>query len=322
MTAFMERRFGKGIIDNFLAPMCAGIYADKPEHLSIRAAFPNLWTMASQGSILRQLISRLRDPNRKSPMLTSLRHGTHQLCQDIARYLEGNEHPVLLNNPVQGLALDTDRTHQWTVHTPNGTVQAKAIALTCPANVQADLLRPLYPEVAALQGSIEYSPVAVVLQRFNKSDFPHPPTGFGALLSREAQQNGLLGILFSSHLYPHRCDEQTIMTRSILGGSIAPELVGESNQTLEQIALTAHRTLFDCPNLAATHVQTIRWERAIPRYKIGHWSLQKEISEFHRQQGGIRLSGNHLFGVAVKDCIRVGKEHAQHFLHTLSPTNR
>ena len=69
MAEFMSGRFGSAIIDNFLAPMCAGIYADAPEKMSVRAAFPNLWKMATQGSILRQLIARLKDKKRKRPTL-------------------------------------------------------------------------------------------------------------------------------------------------------------------------------------------------------------------------------------------------------------
>ena len=90
---------------------------------------------------------------------------------------------------------------------------------------------------------IEYSPVAVVMQTFQRSDFTTPPEGFRALQSREEQQSGLLGILFTSHLYPHRCSTNQVMTRSILGGSIIPEIVTTDDTNLQSIALNAHRTL-------------------------------------------------------------------------------
>ena len=98
-----------------------------------------------------------------------------------------------------------------------------------------------------------------------------------------------------------------------------PEIVSNDNSILESVALDAHRSLFKSPKLHPTSVHTIRWTDAIPRYRIGHWEKQEKIRHFHQTEPLLRLSGNHLFGVAVKDCIRVGREHAHHFIHTLSP---
>ena len=315
MADFMRQRFGEGVIDHFLAPMCAGIYADAPENISLRAAFPNLWNMATQGSILKQLFSRLRDKTRKQPHLTSLKMGTHQLCQNITTHLRQRGHSVLTNTPATQIAYDNG----WIIQTTHGTFRSRSLALTCPASVQTQLLKTIHPSVATDLSRIEYSPVAVVLQTFAKADFNTPPSGFGALLSRSEQQSGLLGILFSSHLYPHRCPSDTVMTRSILGGSIAPDIVDASDSELQNIALQGHRDAFDCPNLSPSNVRTIRWSKAIPQYRIGHWALQERIRSFHDDHPSIRLSGNHLFGVAVKDCIRIGYEHAQHFIHTHTP---
>ena len=316
MADFMSSRFGSGIIDNFLAPMCAGIYADAPEKMSIRAAFPNLWNMANQGSILRQLIQRLRDKSRKRPHLTTMRQGSNQLCTAIADFLSSKDMPVQTGSPAIKIEKkDTD----WVITTSNDTVHAKAIAITCPANASATLLAHTHPDVSSDLATIQYSPAAVVMQTFKKSDFKNPPIGFGALLSRSEQHRGLLGILFTSHLYPYRCSDETTMTRSILGGSIVPNVVSEPDAVLEAIALEAHRELFNSPNITPTSVRTIRWTNAIPRYSIGHWHLQERMRAFHNDHPTIRLSGNHLFGVAVKDCIRIGQEHANHFIHTLSP---
>ena len=316
MASFMATRFGHGILDNFLAPMCAGIYADAPEHMSVRAAFPNLWKMASNGSILWQLIQRLRDKNRKTPHLTSMKLGSHQLCQTIADFLQEKGMAVQTSCPATHL----DHSEEgWIIDTPNGPIRARSLAITCPASAGAELLAQLHPVISKDLLSIDYSPVAVVMQTFEQSDFTTPPTGFGALQSRSEQRSGLLGILFTSHLYPHRCPSNLVMTRSLLGGSIMPDIVSAEDSTLETVALQAHRTLFESPNLHPKSVHTIRWTNAIPRYGLGHWSLQERIRQFHLSTPTIRLSGNHLFGVAVKDCIRVGQEHANHFIHTLAP---
>ena len=272
--------------------------------------------MASNGSILWQLIQRLRDKTRTPPHLTSMQLGSHQLCQKISDFLADKGMPVQTNSPATHINYTTDTG--WLINTPNGPIQAKSLAITCPASAAAQLLKQLHPAVSNDLHNIEYSPVAVVMQAFERSDFTSPPIGFGALQSRSEQQSGLLGILFTSHLYPHRCPANLVMTRSLLGGSIVPDIVFAEDSVLESIALEAHRTLFDSPNLRPTSVQTIRWKHAIPRYGSGHWALQERMHQFHRSNQTLRLSGNHLFGVAVKDCIRIGQEHANHFIHTLA----
>ena len=157
----------------------------------------------------------------------------------------------------------------------------------------------------------------MVLQRFKKEQFTVPPAGFGALLNRDAQHSGLLGILFSSHLFPDRAPANTVSTRSILGGSIVPSIVEESDTSLKAMALHHHQTLFKSPNLTPSFAEVIKWSQAIPQYNVGHLSIQDEVHQFHSQHPHLRISGNHLFGVAIKDCIRTSKEFSNHF--TQSP---
>lgn len=315
MAHFMKSRFGAGIIDNFLAPMCAGIYADTPESISVRAAFPNLWEMAHSGSIIRQLLARLKDKTRKTPHLTSMKHGTSQLCSDIAKHLTDHGHSIQTSTSAERIVYEQDK---WTIYTSNGVIKAKGLAITTPAQPMANLLSEHFPTIGKSLQEIEYAPVAVVMQTFPIEAFSTPPRGFGALLSRSDQASGLLGILFSSHLYPNRCPQNVVMTRSILGGAIAPSLLEQSDVDLEKVALQAHRDIFQCPNLSPFQVHTVRWDKAIPRYQVGHWQRQQQCHQFHQSTPHLRLSGNHLFGVAVKDCIRIGKEHATHFISTLS----
>ena len=187
---------------------------------------------------------------------------------------------VQTNSPATHI--DYSAENGWFIDTPNGQVQAKALAITCPASAAAQLLQHLHSDVSDDLHNIEYSPVAVVMQAFERSDFTSPPIGFGALQSRSEQQSGLLGILFTSHLYPNRCPANLVMTRSLLGGSIVPDIVFADDSVLQSISLEAHRTLFDSPNLRPTSVQTIRWKNAIPRYGPGHWAFQKRMHQFHQ----------------------------------------
>lgn len=310
MTEVMQHRFGTGVIDNFVAPMCAGIYASPPEEISVPAAFPRFWTMLQNGSLIRQILGRLFGKTQSPPKLTSLSQGTGDLCHRIAAYLESNGHSVHTNSPATQISYQND---QWVIKTPNQMIHARKIALTCPARIQAQLLSSHASDIAQMLTTIQYAPVVVVLLQFDRDQFADTPIGFGALLTREEQRSGLLGILFTSHLYPTRFQRNTVATRSILGGAIVPEMIDRTDEQIIEIALNKHRSLFHSPNATPSFVQVIRWSNGIPQYTVGHQVRQHAIQTFHEQNPNIRLSGNHIFGVSIKDCIRIGREHATDF---------
>lgn len=310
MTEVIQQRFGSAVVDNFVAPMCAGIYASPPEQISVPAAFPRFWQQLEQGSLIRQILGRLLKRNQPPPKLTSLSQGTGDLCVRIAQYLEDNGHLIHTESPATQIAYENQ---QWIITTPKQTIRANKLALTCPASIQSQLLSNNAPDISQQLADIQYAPVVVVLLQFNRDEFTVPPSGFGALLTREEQQSGLLGILFTSHLYPTRFPRSTVATRSILGGAIAPDMIHLTDLELQEIVLTKHRILFDSPNANPSFVQVIRWPKGIPQYTVGHQTRQHAIHNFHQQNPHIRLSGNHIFGVSIKDCIRIGREHANDF---------
>ncbi len=61
IAAFVRRKFGASLLDNFAAPFVSGVYAGDPEKLSMRSAFPQVheWEK-NHGSLLRGAISKMR----------------------------------------------------------------------------------------------------------------------------------------------------------------------------------------------------------------------------------------------------------------------
>ena len=304
MAEFISRRFHPDLVDNFVAPMTAGIYACEPEELSVPAAFPNLWALEKEyGS----LIKGMRKSKSPRGQLTTIQGGMGHLIQKLQEYLQSDIH---CDQEIQYLERHCDH---WIVQSNNQEWTCRNIALTCPAPSQAKLLQPLFPDLALQLQKIEYAPVAVVIQEFDATDFVELPQGFGALLTRSEREDGTLGILFTSHIFPSHAPKGTVTTRTILGGSIRPEVVTKSNQELMAIALKRHQQIFNSPNLQSTNTLVIKHPLGIPKYPKGHLQIQQYISQFHQKHPNIRLSGNHLFGVAIKDCIRNAHSISQHF---------
>ena len=133
-------------------------------------------------------------------------------------------------------------------------------------------------------------------------------------MNRDGQQSGILGTLFTSCIFPTHQKNGVISTRTILGGSIAPEIMKKDQQELQKMVIEHHEKLFGSLRSPPLHITMVKHHDAIPRYEKGHLQLQQKITQFHMHHPTIRLSGNHIFGVAVKDCIKQSKHSVLDFL--------
>src|SRR5690606_6749909 len=72
---------------------------------------------------------------------------------------------------------------------------------------------------------IQHPPVVSVFTGFRRSKVRHPLDGFGALVP-EVERGSILGILFSSTLFPGRAPDGHVALTSFVGGTRQPELAG------------------------------------------------------------------------------------------------
>ncbi|MEC7984800.1 MAG: protoporphyrinogen oxidase [Myxococcota bacterium] len=299
VAEFVSRRLGSGVINHLLAPMTAGIFAAQPEELSLRAAFPKMFEMEEEhGSLLRALLKRGKS---SPPRLCSLKNGSGVLCQTIAHRLSDRLQ-------TQKKALSLDRIgNRWRIHFEDGEHESDTVVLSCPAYAQASILRANMPILANHLDQIQYSSVVLAISIYPRSSCN--PRGFGALVSRDAELHGALGVLFSSSIFPTRVPEDYTVTRTILGGTRYPKLIDLPEEELKERVASIHHKLFGATN--PKDILIFKHHNAIPLYEVGHYRRQNAISAILQQYPGLFLLGNHLFGVGVKDCIRNGEQTAQ-----------
>lgn len=302
VAAFVSRRLGPQFVDRLVGPMVAGIYAARPDQLSLRAAFPRLWELEqAHGSLIRAAL-QLRRGGAPPGHLTSLKAGAGQLTEAMAARLCSR-----LRCGVRVQAIEP-RRDGWHVHAEGGSLQADAVVLACPAWAQAAMVRGLDATLAAALEGIPYSPVAVVATAWPQDAWPRPPDGFGALVAPgEEGLGGVLGVLFTSCIFPSHAPPGETLLRTILGGAVHPEALGMDDQQLLAQARAAQARFFGearCPPLDA---KVFRHARGIPLYAPGHRARVRAVRAAQSRHQGLFFTGNHLDGVGVKDCARAGE---------------
>lgn len=249
IAEFVVRRLGQEFLDYAIDPFVAGVYAAKPDRLSVQAAFPKLYALEQRyGGLLKGMVRgrkerRARTEQAKDRAQTfSFLDGMQTLPHALAQRLGQN---VLCNAKVttiraRGGVGQGEQPARYTVeflrNTIAQTAEANTVVVATPAHAAAHLLRSCFPATAETLASIPYAPVASVFLGFKHEDVPYSLNGFGFLVPSVEQRN-ILGCLWSSSLFPRRAPEGSVGMTVFIGGSRQPELVERDEEQLVQTAL-------------------------------------------------------------------------------------
>jgi oxygen-dependent protoporphyrinogen oxidase len=306
VSAFFTRRLGREPADRLVDPFVSGVYAGDPKSASIKASFPSLWDAEQRaGSVVLGMItgrkSAPKKPKAERPksVLFNFEHGLMAWPQAVARAL-GDDN-VWLNSRARGLRQNNDGW-ELTVDRAGKSelVSADIVVLATPAYVSADLIEGLDSAAAHALRGIHYPPMAVVHLGFKREDMAHPLDGFGVLCP-SGENRKVLGILWTSTLFPSSTPEGHVLTTTFVGGARIPETTRQSDEDLVAMVIREHEEILGIRNAPAmTHLA--RWERAIPQYSAGHTNRLTVLDPLESDNPGLFLVGNYRDGLSVEKC--------------------
>jgi len=316
IATLVGEHFGHEIVDYALNPFVSGIYAGDPHHLSAEHAFPKIWEAEKvSGSIVRGMMkeskARRHAGHPKSSMI-SFREGLQQIIDALVARIPAESIEVAAN--VEGLRRENEK---WWVDWRRDGVASKAesfdtIILAIPALALAQLsiregsastntvaVRPL--ESLA---QIRYSAVASLFLGFPREAVEHPLDGFG-LLAPQIEKRNLLGVIFSSTLFPNRTPAGMVGLTVMVGGASRPELV---NAELPSLLTEVMRDLRELLGVRGEPVfqKLHRWLRAIPQYELGYERYFAEMAACEAKFPGLFVVGSVRNGISLPACIEAG----------------
>ncbi len=302
VAAFARRRAGREAAEIFADALVTGIHAGDSALLDVRAAFPRLSRLeAEHGSVV---VGMMREAKRRRAeglprgRLWSFHDGMQTLTDALRDRLPV---PPLLGVRVRRIEQHGDG---WTViGDGRDRWEADAVVLTCPAFAQAEMLANLDPELAKLTSGIEYNRVAVVALGYKAADVP-PADGFGFIAPQRLRRD-LLGVQWCSATYPDRAPAGMVLWRALCGGWNRPEIVGWPDEKLVA-AVRAELRIAQGVAAEPVFVHIVRWENAIPQYRLGHPERVAAIDSRVSRYPGLILGGNAYRGVALNDCTEQG----------------
>ncbi len=288
LSAFMARRAGKGVAEELLPAMVAGILAAPPHVLSVDA-IPMLRKWESYGSLLAGIqksgISHLYVPEGGMGALTQ------SLCGALKNVRLG----------VKAHALER-LEHGWRVKGEGHVLDVDRVVLAVPAFEAAQLLGPHAPQSAEALAAIPYTSVKLWHSR-HALLLPYA-NAFGFLIDPPSGRP-YLGTLVPSWIDAGCAPAGVMQLRSFIGDSkLWEDPAPDAPKNGAWVEGHLKRWL---PDLSpAMDSKDIHCENAIPRAEMGHRARVRQA--IGRLPEGVDWVSNARFGPGVRDVIE-GMEH-------------
>lgn len=307
LAEFVKRRLGQEFLDYAINPFVAGVYAGRPEDLSVKSAFPKLYALEEKyGGLIVGTIRSIRERKKRaevakqSAKMLSFKSGMIALPKAIEKYFGSN---ILLSS--ECISADKLENGFSVSYEQNGTtnkIDCDAVLSTIPSYTASSLFTKYDKEFKTHADAIYYPPVLVYYLVYNRKDIKQDLNGFGFLIPAK-ENKSFLGALWSSVIFTDRTDESKAAFTLFVGGSRNPEFVKEERTSL----LAKVRKEFEAlMSITSKPIFTSErfWEKAIPQYNLGYIEHERFFDDFEKRNPGLFISGNYRGGISVGDCIK------------------
>jgi oxygen-dependent protoporphyrinogen oxidase len=308
VAEFGRDHFGRQAVDRMIQPFVSGLWAGDAERLSAQSAFPRFWAMErTNGSILRgqaaAVRARLEHDGIGSPRIISFKRGLQTLPWALTgRLAEGT---VVLGARIETL-VRTDRWQvTWTRHDEVHRDDFDAVIAPLPAGSLA-ALQIGGPGLCPLGGlaAIEHPALATVFLGYRREQVAHPLDGYGVLMPA-GDRGTILGIIFSSTLFPGRAPAGCVGLTILAGGSLHPEA---AHRPVDELVAGIRAELAGLLGVKGDPAFMRHSFRAdtLPQYNVGHQRHRETINACERANPGLLVGGQVVDGVTVSECVAAG----------------
>jgi oxygen-dependent protoporphyrinogen oxidase len=280
LSAFIQRRLGRGVATELLPAMVAGVLAAPAEVLSVDA-IPKLRQWEATGS----LVNGIRKSGVSHMVVPEGGMGQLPIC--LASKLPK------VQTGLRAERLEALPGNRWRVTGGGEARETDRVVLALPAFEAALLLGPVAAQSADALAAIPYT--SVDLWHSRHTPLPALKDSFGFLI-HPPEGRGYLGSLVPSWMDPQSAPEGLMQLRSFIGGAFGKPA------DLETWAGILARLKYWIPALGdAVTVRHERADRAIPRPEMGHRArVQAALAGL---PAGVDWLSNARFGPGVRDIL-------------------
>jgi oxygen-dependent protoporphyrinogen oxidase len=306
--ALLRGRLGDEVVDRLVEPLLGGVYAGRPDDLSLAATMPALAAQLRRAPSVLAAAMAAREAGARSrgdtdgPVFVTLAEGIGSLP---AALVAASGADVRLGTPVH--ALRRAGTGFELSVGPAGSPQvfpADVVLVTAPAGKAARLLGDVAPGAVQPLSGIPYASMAVVAMAF-----PAQPVAVGSgLLVPPVTGRLVKGVTVSSAKWPHLSagpdGAGVLRVRSSVGRYGDESQLQRSDADLTADVVADVADLLDLERREPLETHLVRWGGGLPQYLVGHPQRVTAVVAAVGSVPGLAVAGAAYGGVGVPACIR------------------
>lgn len=307
MAQFVKRRLGEEFLDYAIDPFVSGVFAGDPHKLSVKSAFPKLYRLEEvYGGLVKGMIKGAKErkkraeQSKQSAKMFSFINGMQSFPKAIAQKLKNNIHYECRVQSVK------HSINGYSVKYESGGVikeiNTDIVLSTIPVYEASRLFSKIDANFEKHSTAIYYPPVMVLYVGFNKKDILRKLDGFGFLIPSK-ERKSFLGAIWSSTIFPNRCDDNKASFTIFIGGARSPYLFDIEKEKLISKVLTEFKQIMKI-STDPIFLKERMWYKAIPQYNIGYIEHENYFDNFEKENKGLFISGNFRGGISVGDCVK------------------
>ena len=282
----------KRLVDQFVDGGLKGVYGGDVYKLSARTLFPNLWRHLQRGSSMFSFLKAFSPAK-----MFMLRNGNSRLVEKLVEKIGDTSTLRDQVNLIQPLPEGGFLTQL----TSGASIRSKKLVISTAATTTAKFLGPEFSELSSALQSIPIAPLA--LMHFEVPfDQKIPQDAFG-ILHPGVNDTGFLGVMFSSHLFPHMAPLNKQLITVCIGGLGRQDLLQQDDDSLDIMARSELQRILA---IKPTRLLSItRWPLAVPQLCVGHFKIESLLQSAETRFPGLKFIGCDRGGVGVSDRIRI-----------------
>ena len=312
VAKFVERHYGREMVDRVADPLLAGVYGGSADELSVRSVLPRFVEMeARYGSLGKAMVAaRTQQQSSGRSLFTSLRSGMQQITDALLARIAAPARRA--NSAVERIGSESGK---WLVMSSGRTEEFDAVVIAAPAYSASRLLQEANTELASVLSAIRYSSSVTVALGYDERVRVGLPEGFGFLIPR-TESHRIIAATFVHNKFSHRAPDNRALIRCFLGGTRDEAILHLSDDEIAAIVKQDLLAILGIDN-EPQFVRIYRWQKAMAQYEVGHRNRVERIRSLLGETPGLALAGNYLGGIGVPDCVRAGSEAATKVLTEL-----
>jgi oxygen-dependent protoporphyrinogen oxidase len=308
----VTRRLGREVVDRLVEPLLGGVYAGRPDQLSLRATLPQLVGAAARhrSLLLAAREARAATPPTDGPLFASLPGGLGRLPAALAARSGAR---IELGTTVRALS----RTPSgWRLTTGSAAAprsyDTDAVVLAVPAAPAARLLAPITPTAAAELAAVEYASVAIVTLVLGGPMAGARGSGY---LVPAVEGRTTKAVTFTSRKWAHLAGpasgagESSVLRASVGRAGETADLQRSDDELVGVVLDELAQTVGPLPRVVDSRV--VRWGGGLPQYAVGHLDLVRRVRDGVARQQRLAVGGAAYDGVGVPACARSGRAAAR-----------